>query len=311
MMRWIVGSSLKFRYLVVAVGAALMVFGVGAAARLAGGRLPRVRAAEGRDPDHQPRALRRRRSRSWSPFRWSRRSTACRSSTSIRSKSVPQLSSIELLFERGTDLLHARQLVQERVATVTPTLPTWASPPVMIQPLSSTSRVMKIGLSSDTSSADRHVDDRLLEDPGPAAARARRGERRRSGASGCSRCRCRSTRQKLQRARRLARRRSWTSTADALDAGLLQFSDGAVIGTGGFVDTPNQRLNVRHVLPIATPDDLAKVPIEKQNGEQLLARRRGRRWSRITSRWSATRSSTTAPASCSSSRSCPGPTPST
>ena len=29
-----------------------------------------------------------------------------------------------------------RQVVQERIATVTPTLPTWAAPPVMIQPLS-------------------------------------------------------------------------------------------------------------------------------------------------------------------------------
>ena len=34
----------------------------------------------------------------------------------IRSKSVPQLSSIELIFEPGTDLLEARQLVSERVA---------------------------------------------------------------------------------------------------------------------------------------------------------------------------------------------------
>ena len=60
------------------------------------------------------------------------------------------------------------------------------------------------------------------------------------------------------------------TTADALDAGLLKFSDGALIGTGGFVDTPNQRLNIRHVLPIATPADLARVTIEKENGKRLL-----------------------------------------
>ena len=48
----------------------------------------------------------------------------------MRSKSVPQLSSIELLFKPGTDLLRARQLVQERIATVSPSLPTWAAPPV-------------------------------------------------------------------------------------------------------------------------------------------------------------------------------------
>src|SRR5215212_1661003 len=41
----------------------------------------------------------------------------------MRSKSVSQLSSIQLIFERGTDELKARQLVQERIAHVTPTLP--------------------------------------------------------------------------------------------------------------------------------------------------------------------------------------------
>ena len=55
-----------------------------------------------------------------------------------------------LIFEPGTDIMEARQVVQERVAAVTPTLPAWAAPPHMIQPLSSTSRVMKIGISSDT-----------------------------------------------------------------------------------------------------------------------------------------------------------------
>jgi len=70
----------------------------------------------------------------------------------MRSKSVSQLSAIVMEFKPGTDLLTARQLVSERMATVIPTLPTWAAPPVMLQPLSSTSRVMKIGLSSETRS---------------------------------------------------------------------------------------------------------------------------------------------------------------
>ena len=48
-----------------------------------------------------------------------------------------------------------------------------------------------------------------------------------------------------------------------LDAGLLQFSNGAVIGTGGFIDTPNQRLGVRHVLPIVAPEDLAEVVVDQ------------------------------------------------
>src|SRR4051795_5308217 len=68
----------------------------------------------------------------------------------LRSKSVAQLSSIELIFDRDVDELKARQLVQERIAQVTPTLPTWASPPFMMPALSATSRIMKIGVSSDT-----------------------------------------------------------------------------------------------------------------------------------------------------------------
>ena len=66
-----------------------------------------------------------------------------------RSTSVPQLSSIVLVFKPGTDLLHARQLVQERLATVRPTLPKWASPPVMLPPVSATGRVLQIGLWSN------------------------------------------------------------------------------------------------------------------------------------------------------------------
>jgi len=46
----------------------------------------------------------------------------------MRSTSVPQLSDIVMVFKPGTDLLHDRQLVQERLATVRPTLPKWASP---------------------------------------------------------------------------------------------------------------------------------------------------------------------------------------
>ena len=62
-------------------------------------------------------------------------------------------------------------------------------------------------------------------------------------------------------------------TADALDVGLLMFSEGSVIGTGGFIDTPNQRLGVRSVLPIITPEKLALVPIndrKKADGSPLL-----------------------------------------
>src|SRR5574342_832984 len=62
------------------------------------------------------------------------------------------------------------------------------------------------------------------------------------------------------------------ATADALDVGILQFSDGAVIGTGGFIDTPNQRLSIRSVSAIKSAKDLAQVPIgdkKKSDGTPL------------------------------------------
>ena len=61
-----------------------------------------------------------------------------------------------------------------------------------------------------------------------------------------------------------------TATADSLDAGLLGYTDfGRVIGTGGFVDTANQRLGIRHVLPIVRPHDLAQIAI-RRSGRDLV-----------------------------------------
>ena len=65
----------------------------------------------------------------------------------IRSESVPGMSKVELIFEEGTDPGRARQVVNERL-TQAAALPNVSRPPQMIQPLSSTSRLMMIGLSS-------------------------------------------------------------------------------------------------------------------------------------------------------------------
>ena len=58
-------------------------------------------------------------------------------------------------------------------------------------------------------------------------------------------------------------------TAGAVDSGLLQFSSGSVIGTGGFIDTSTQRLGVRHVLPITSANDLAEVVVDQRAGKPL------------------------------------------
>ncbi|WP_256468653.1 efflux RND transporter permease subunit [Pseudarthrobacter sp. SSS035] len=186
----------------------------------------------------------------------------------MRSKSVPQLSSIVMEFENGTDLLTARQLVSERMATVIPTLPTWAAPPVMLQPLSSTSRVMKIGLSSDTRSLIEmsmisywNIRAHLLRVPGVANV-AIWGER-------LQMLQVQADPAKLA-ANKVSLETVMSTTANALDAGLLQYSSGAVIGTGGSLNTPSQTIGIRHVQPITTPADLAKVALEDREGQPPL-----------------------------------------
>jgi CzcA family heavy metal efflux pump len=54
-------------------------------------------------------------------------------------------------------------------------------------------------------------------------------------------------------------------TSGAVNAGILPFTDGSVIGAGGFLDTPNQRFNVQHSrLSIREPEALGKIPINNR-----------------------------------------------
>jgi CzcA family heavy metal efflux pump len=266
MMRWIVRSSLRFRYLVVAASVALIVVGVATLRDSPVDVFPEF---------SQPKievqtitiGLSAEETEELVTVPIEQALIGLPDLDTIRSKSVPQLSDVVLLFDRGTDLLRARQLVQERITAVTPTLPTWAAPPVMLQPLSSTSRVMKIGITSDSVSlidlsniAYWKIRTRLLRVPGVANAPIW-GERLKQM-------------QVHVDPKRLAKNEVslvnvMDSTAEALDAGILQYSEAFNIGTGGFIDTPNQRLSVRHVLPIAEPKDLEKVTLYRTDGKRV------------------------------------------
>src|SRR5256884_4614040 len=52
------------------------------------------------------------------------------------------------------------------------------------------------------------------------------------------------------------------TTGDSLWVSPLTFLNASFPGTGGWIDTPNQRLGVQHVLPISSPEDLARVPVD-------------------------------------------------
>src|SRR2546430_4359060 len=146
-MRWIVRSSLRFRFLVVAAAGAMMVFGtlqiqnmrVDAFPEFAPPRVEIQTICLGLSTSDVESLV---------TVPLEQALNGIKGLDDMRSKSVPQLSSIELIFKQGTDLLEARQLAQERLANVQNSLPTWAAPPVMLAPVSATSRVMQVGMSS-------------------------------------------------------------------------------------------------------------------------------------------------------------------
>jgi CzcA family heavy metal efflux pump len=267
MMRWIVGSSLKFRILVVALATGMMALGFVQLRKMPVDVFPEF-APPRVEIQTACLGLSATEVESLVTVPMEAALNGVPGLETLRSKSVAQLSSIELRFKPETDLLKARQLVTERLATVTPSLPTWAAPPVMLQPVSSMGRVMKIGLTSDSRSlidmsmiSYWTIRAKLLEVPGVANV-AIWGERLQMLTVQVDPARMQAHNVSLDQV--------MTVTADALDVGLLQFSEGAVIGTGGTVDTPTQHLGVRHVLSIKSPADLAKIPVVEQNGKPLL-----------------------------------------
>lgn len=266
MMRRLVGWSLRFRFIVIAAAAALMFFGATAVQRMPVDVFPEF-APPRVEVQTAAIGLSSEEIESLVTVPLEQALNGLPGLDVMRSKSVPQLSSIEMIFAPGTDLIAARQVVGERLATVAPTLPSWSTPPVMIQPLSATSRAMKIGLASDEMDlidlsllARWKIRPALMDVPGVANV-AIWGHR-----------------QKMVNVfvepERLAEAgvtlpQLMARTSDALDAGLLKFTSGSKVGTGGYVETPNQRLPIRHIQPIAEPEDLAEVVVDERDGEAL------------------------------------------
>ena len=138
MMRHVVGWSLHFRYVVVGIAAAMIFFGIGQVTTMPVDVFPEF-APPRVEVQTACHGLSAAEVESLVTIPIEETLNGVPRLSVMRSKSVSQLSSIVLIFEAGTDVIEARQLVQERLALVTPGLPTWARPPVMIQPLSSTS----------------------------------------------------------------------------------------------------------------------------------------------------------------------------
>ncbi len=150
MMRWIVGSSLKFRRLVLAIAAGTMFFGFTQLDETPVDILPEFTPTT---VEVQAEAL------GLSAKEVEQLVTVPLEQDllngvafldEIHSASLPGLSSVVMTFEPGTDLLDARQVVAERLAQAVGVagLPQVSKPPQMLPPVSSTSGVSMIKLSS-------------------------------------------------------------------------------------------------------------------------------------------------------------------
>jgi Cu/Ag efflux pump CusA len=185
----------------------------------------------------------------------------------IRSHSVPGVSVIDLTFARGSDIYKARQLVQERLTQIGILPNVLTTPPAMRQPVSSTNRVMAVGLTSskinpiDLSVQARWtIRPRLLGLPGVANV-AIWGLRDRQL-------------QVVVDPKRL--HRNGISLAQIISTvgnsqlvSPLSYLTASTPGAGGFVDGPSQRLTVRHVLPFGAPSTLGEVPVDNTHGVKL------------------------------------------
>jgi CzcA family heavy metal efflux pump len=259
MIGFIVQSALRARFLVIAIAAAIMVFGVGRLDDMPVDLYPEfsppyvqvqtealgLSAEEVEGLITIPLEADLLNGVSWVQ--------------TISSDSLPGLSTITLVFEPGTDLMDARQLVAERLTGVLG-LPQVSKPPVMLQPLSSTSRVMQIGLSSTDLSliqmsvlARWTIVPRLMGVPGVANVSIW-GQRHRQ-------LQVQVNPERL-REKDLSLQRIIETTGNAMWVSPLTFLNASTPGTGGFIDTPNQRLGIRHELPITSASELAEVIID-------------------------------------------------
>jgi CzcA family heavy metal efflux pump len=271
MMRSIIGSSLRFRLLVVGVAAAVMAIGITQLRSQPVEVLPEftppyveVQAeALGLSAEEVEQLV-------TVPLE-ADLLNGTKGVSVLRSQSIPGESDIVLLFEPGTSIEDARQLVQEQL-TQAHANPNVSQPPQMLQPLSAESRVMMIGLTPTKLSqiessvlARWTIRPRLMGVQGVANV-AIFGLRDRQLQVLVDPERLRDNGVTLSQVIRTAGNAQLVSP--------LSFLEASTPGTSGFIDTLNQRLQIRHILPTVSPSKLARVPLEGNGG--AAARRGGK-----------------------------------
>ena len=175
---------------------------------------------------------------------------------SVRSQSIQGVSIITVLFTEGTEIYRARQAVAERLAVAGRALPPTVKAPGMTPLTSSTGTVLVIGLTSATRSAmdertfaDWTLKPALLAVPGVARVSVFGGE-------------VRQLQIQLDPIRMRAARLSIADVAAAA-------GKATGVGGAGVIDNANQRIVVRTETQLATPELLARSVIRQSGGAVL------------------------------------------
>lgn len=175
----------------------------------------------------------------------------------MRSSSIQGLSVITAVFDARTDIYRARQLVNERLATVASRLPQGVQPPAMTALTSSTSTVLLVGLTSATRSlldlrtvADWSVRLRLLAVPGVGEVLVYGGD-------------VRSFQIQVRPADLIRFRIGFNDV-------LLAARKATGVRGAGFVDTINQRVALQTQGQSLTPEEVARTVLVNEGGASVV-----------------------------------------
>ncbi|MDE3163855.1 MAG: efflux RND transporter permease subunit [Acidobacteriota bacterium] len=175
---------------------------------------------------------------------------------SLRSTSIQGLSVVNVIFRDGTDIYRDRQLIEERLATVSGQLPKGVGAPTLSPLKSSTGTVLVMGITSRTKSlmdlrtvADWTLKPRLLAIPGVGSVGVFGGE-------------VRQLQVQFLPDRLVKYNLSLNDVVTAAQKAT------AVMGAG-FVENGNQRLILRPEGQPVTPAQIASTVLVRQNGANV------------------------------------------
>jgi CzcA family heavy metal efflux pump len=187
--------------------------------------------------------------------------------TTMRSKSVQGLAAVQMLFQPGSDVFQARQMVTERVAVVATRLPQQTKPPHVLPPLSSTSRVLHIGLTAKAKDK-LHAGEKQLNQTDVSVLMKWVIEPRLLAVAGVANVSTYGM-QPLQY-QILIRPADLRDHGVTLDQVRLAAKQAAVYASAGFHDTPNQRLAIQYTTRIERPEDLERTVVAFRKGQPIL-----------------------------------------